>query len=94
MMQKTAEAWQLSDNLGTVGGAFRVIGTRYHFSDMYGAILTTGVAKSRIYPYTRGGTENFTPENCVLMSPEVLIQKRRTQGPYTFRARQHAVHPA
>ena len=84
MMQKTAEAWQLSDNLGAEGGSFRVVGTRYHHSDMYGQMLTTGVVNPRIYPCTRDGTENFAPENCVLMSPETLTQKRRTQGPYTF----------
>ena len=31
MIAKTNEAWQLSDNLGTDGGAFRVIGTQISF---------------------------------------------------------------
>jgi hypothetical protein len=84
MMQKTAEAWQLSDNLGAIGGAFRVVGTRYHANDMYGQMLVSGVVKPRAYPSTRHGTESFTPENCVLMSPQTLMEKRRTQDPYTF----------
>jgi hypothetical protein len=32
MIAKTNEALALSDNLGTEGGAFRYIGTRYHFN--------------------------------------------------------------
>jgi hypothetical protein len=33
MIQKTTEAWELSDNLGALGGTFRIAGTRYHFND-------------------------------------------------------------
>jgi phage terminase large subunit-like protein len=84
MIAKTMEAWELSDNLGTEGGCFRVIGTRYHFNDTYGEMLRRKVVRPRIYPCTKDGTENFDDANCVLMSPETLAQKRRNQGPYTF----------
>ena len=84
MIAKTTQAYELSDNLGTEGGQFRVIGTRYHFADTYGEMMKRGIAKPRIHACTRDGTDNFTPENCVLMKPETLVLKRRNQGPYTF----------
>jgi len=84
MIAKTTEAWELSDNLGAEGGAFRVVGTRYHFKDTYGEMMRRKIVRERIYPCTVDGTENFEPDNCVLMSPETLAGKRRTQGPYTF----------
>jgi phage terminase large subunit-like protein len=84
MIAKTTEAWQLSDNLGAEGGSFRVAGTRYHFNDTYGEMMRRDVAQARVYPATHDGSENFTAENCILMAPETLVQKRRTQGMYTF----------
>lgn len=84
MIAKTTESWELSDNLGVQGGCFRVAGTRYHFNDTYGEMMKRKVVSPRIYPCTRDGTDNFTPENCVLMSPETLADKRRNQGLYTF----------
>lgn len=84
MIAKTTDAWRLSDNLGTVDGVFRIAGTRYHFNDTYGEMLRTQVARPRVYPCTRDGTETFTAENAVLMSPATLAQKRKTQGPYVF----------
>lgn len=84
MIAKTTEAWELSDNLGSEGGHWRIIGTRYHFNDTYGEMMRRKVAKPRIYPCTHDGSENFTAENCVLMEPETLAQKRRLQGPVTF----------
>lgn len=82
----TTAAWELSENLGTEGGWVRTIGTRYHAFDTYDEMMKRGVVVPRIYPCTRDGTENFAPENCVLMKPETLVKKRATQGPYTFGA--------
>lgn len=84
MIAKTTAAYEMSDNLGTEGGTFGVVGTRYHFADTYGDLIKRGSVKARTYPCTRDGTENFTPENCVLMKPETLRAKRMSQGPYTF----------
>jgi phage terminase large subunit-like protein len=86
MINKTTEAFQLSDNLGSIGGCIRVAGTRYSHGDSYESMIASGVVKPRVYPCTRDGTDNFTAENCVLMSPETLAAKRRAQGPYTFAA--------
>lgn len=84
MLKKTMAAYELSDNLGTEGGTFRVAGTRYHYGDAYGEMIKRGSVKVRIHPCTYDGSENFTAENCVLMTPETLARKRRDQGPYTF----------
>jgi hypothetical protein len=66
MIAKTTEAFQLSDNLGSIGGAIRVAGTRYAFGDSYEHMLASGALKPRIYPCTKDGTDDFKPENCVL----------------------------
>lgn len=84
MIAKTTAAYEMSDNLGTEGGTFAVVGTRYHFADTYGELIKRGTVKVRQYPCTKDGSENFTAENCVLMKPETLVAKRRVQGPYTF----------
>lgn len=84
MIAKTNEHWQLSDNLGVEGGAFRVAGTRYHFNDTYGEMMRRQVVSPRVYPCTKDGSESFAPDNCQLMTPETLMNKRRHQGMYTF----------
>ena len=83
MIRKTTASYEMSDNLGTEGGTLGVVGTRYHFADTYGDLIRRGMPV-RIHPCTKDGTENFTPENCVLMQPETLRAKRVNQGPYTF----------
>lgn len=84
MMQKTTEAFELSDNLGTEGGSYSIIGTIYNYGDTYMQMRKRGVGKPRIYPCTHDGTEDFSPDNCVLMAPETLKAKRIKQGPITF----------
>ena len=84
MIAKTTSAYEMSNNLGTEGGTFGVVGTRYHFADTYGDLMKRGSVTTRIHPCTKDGTDNFTPDNCVLMKPETLRTKRIDQGPYTF----------
>lgn len=81
MIRKVTEAWALSLNLGAHGGKRRMIGTRYHFNDTYRHILERGAARPRIYPATADGTSEGEP---VLLSREVLAEKRRHMGPYVF----------
>ena len=83
MIAKTTAAYEMSDNLGTEGGTYGIVGTRYHFADTYGDLIKRGIPV-RTHACTRDATDNFTPENCVLMQPETLRAKRVNQGPYTF----------
>lgn len=78
---KVTEAWALSLNLGARRGVRRYIGTRYHINDTYREILARGAASPRIYPATADGTVEGDP---VLLSPELLAEKRREMGPYVF----------
>jgi predicted phage terminase large subunit-like protein len=84
MISKTTDNWRLSTNLGTADGTRRICGTRYAFGDSYEDIIKSGVFEVLQYPATRDGTEDFSPENCVLLSSEKLIEKRKEQGPWVF----------
>lgn len=81
MIAKTTGAWELSDNLGSEGGVERYVGTRYHFNDTYKTIMDRQAAKVRMYPATIDGTVEGDP---VLLSRELLAEKRKKQGSYTF----------
>lgn len=81
MIAKTTAALELSYSLGTVGGPRRFIGTRYHFNDSYKTILDRKSAIARVHAATSDGTMEGEP---VFMPREVLEEKRRDQGPYTF----------
>lgn len=82
-IKKTTEAWELSLNLGKIGGCSRYAGTRYHFADPYREMLARGSVKPRIYTCTVEGVFPGTP---VLMPADVLAKKRRDMGLYTFGA--------
>ena len=81
MIKKVTTAWELSLNLTTEGGAIRYIGTRYHYNDTYSEMIRRGSAQTRVYPCTDNGKIDGEP---VLLSEEVLADKRRDMGPYTF----------
>lgn len=72
MIKKVTEAWELSRNLTSEGGADRYIGTRYHYYDTYSEMMKRGI-KARIYAATRDGSADGEP---VYMSRERLAQKR------------------
>lgn len=80
-INKTTNAWRMSDNLGAAGGAIRIIGTRYHLFDTYRTMLDDKVAIPRVHAATKNGLEHGEP---VLMSRETLALKRQKQGPYVF----------
>ncbi len=79
-IKKTTEAWELSDNLGSIGGRKWMFGTRYSYADTYEEIMKRGAAKVRIYPATHDGTMNGRP---VLWPQEVWEQKKIAQGEAT-----------
>lgn len=81
-IKKTTAAWEMSDNLGTEGGWERYIGTKYYIFDTYATMVKRGAVKVRKHPATSDGTDDCSKS--VLMSPETLAAKRKTQGLYTF----------
>lgn len=80
-IKKTTEGLELSFSLGTIDGIRRFVGTRYHFNDSYRTVIERGTAIPRIHPATLDGTPEGEP---VLMTRDLIAQKRRDQGPYTF----------
>jgi len=89
MIKKATQKWELSLNLGSAApvkryghvNIERYVGTRYHANDPYAELMRRGAATPRIYPGTKDGTPDGEP---VLISKELMEQKRRTMGPYTF----------
>lgn len=77
-VEKTTQAWELSDNLGSTAGYRKWhIGTRYSYGDTYQIILDRKAAIPRIYPATDDGTLTGHP---VLWSQEIFDKKVRDQG--------------
>lgn len=76
-IDKTTEAWELSDNLGMEGGAVRMIGTRYHLADTYSTVISRKAAITRIHPATANGRMDGRP---VLFTPEEWERRKRTQS--------------
>jgi len=85
---KTTAALELSFNLGSGERTKRrYIGTRYHINDTYKTLMERGTVIPRIKPATDNG--KAPPDGkSVFLSDELLIQKRRDQGPYTFSCQQ------
>lgn len=81
MIEKTTNAFVLSENLGTRGGRARAIGTRYHHNDTYAELIEREVFKPRVYPATHDGTTKGTP---IFLTQEELERKLRTMGSYIF----------
>lgn len=80
-IRKTTSAWEMSQNLGAIGGVARYIGTRYHANDTYKTMMDRGSVVPRIYAATDNGKEDGNP---VFLDPETLKKKRRDMGVYTF----------
>ena len=93
-VNKTTNAWELSDNLGARGedGNSRAwhAGTRYSFQDSYQAIMDRGALKVRLYPATDNGLPNGKP---VFLTDEAWAAKKLAQGPATI-ACQQLMNPA
>lgn len=81
---KTTYSWEMSLNLGSGERTKRrYIGTRYHINDSYREMINRGSVQPRIHKATDNG--KAPPEGKpVFLSEELLTQKRRDMGPYTF----------
>ena len=73
-VQKTTDAYSLSQALGTDGGRVWGIGTRYSFADTYDWILKRGALKPRIFTATDNGLRDGAP---VLFSREEWKRRLR-----------------
>ena len=83
-LKKTAERFEMADNLGTRHGvAKQIVGTRYHFADVYGQTMERKSAKPRIHPATEDGTLNG---QLVLLDPKNWERIKRDQGSKTVAA--------
>ena len=60
-IDKTTEAWELSQNLGMEGGIIRVIGTRYHLADTYSTMIERKSVIPRIHTATHNGRMDGKP---------------------------------
>lgn len=77
MIQKTLYMYQLSINIGAEGGWERMIGTIYHYADLYRHIIENQLMPLRKYPCIIDGRP-------VLHSSESLAKRRTKMGPYVF----------
>jgi len=85
MIQKTTQAWGLSDNIGTRGGIYRAVGTPYAANDTTQAIIDSGTFKLRKYPATIGGKYPIeSDDEAYLLTKAQLEEKYKKQGVYNF----------
>ena len=76
-ISKTQYAYELSHNIGARGGWFRVIGTIYHFADLYMHLQKEGLLHVRKYPCRVNGEGVF-------FTDAELNDKRGHTGPYVW----------
>ena len=84
MIKKITTQWELSINLGVPGGKVQTVGTRYHFADTYGVMISRGVQERR-YPATHDGTFDGKPvfltqeqweELCALTTKPIIASQQ------------------
>lgn len=80
-IQKTTESWELSDNLGAVGGRKWHVGTRYSYADTYEKMIERKAVKVRLYAATHDGMIDGNP---VLFDQETWDAKCAAQGEATI----------
>jgi len=73
-IQKTTDAYSLSQALGQIGGDVWCVGTRYSFADTYEWMMERGAVIPRTYPATEDGTAEGAP---VLFSKSEWANRKR-----------------
>lgn len=85
MIQKTNNAWGLSDNIGTRGGLYRAVGTPYAANDTMQTIIDSGTYTLRKYPATIDGKwPIISDDEAYLLKKSELENKYKKQGVYNF----------
>lgn len=85
MIQKTTAAFGLSDNIGTRGGKYRIVGTPYHANDTLASIIESGSFKLRRHPGTFEGKWPIElDKEAPLLTKQQLEDKYIKQGSYNF----------
>lgn len=79
MRRNSLVAWELSLSLGKRGGRRRMIGTRYHYQDVYAEIIRRRAAKERRHAAEVDG-------KAVFLTRAELDEKRKDMGPVTYAA--------
>ena len=77
-IEKTERGYRMSLNLGRRGGAKRMIGTIYHYGDLYSKMKKTGLYTVREYP----AEDEFG--NPLYLTREELDKKRKEMGQYVY----------
>lgn len=88
-MQKVMDALDMSQNLGKVGGAVRMVGTRYSLGDPYEQYCKRGQLKPRIKPATDTGRVDGKPvyftqedwDNRVASMSAAILASQMLQNP-------------
>lgn len=73
-IEKTTNAYSLSQALGQVGGDEWCVGTRYSFADTYEWMMDRGAVKTRLYAATHNGLVDGNP---VLFTPKEWASRKR-----------------
>lgn len=60
--EKLREAYSLSHGIHTKKCRYRIVGTRYHYADLYGDLISSGEYNVSICPITHNGDFPFKPE--------------------------------
>jgi len=87
LLAKVKQVFANSLSLLRPGGEVVIVGTRWHFGDLYGAMLADPAKYPALQTYVRRATEGTThPFAPIGLTPEFLAQQKTIQGSYVYSA--------